>query len=392
MSKTPDAAMKLLTAVWGPASARVAEEVAEMTDLASAEGANEPIAPWDYRYYGEKVRKAKYDLDESEVKPYLQLSKLVEGMFWAANRLFGLSFTKLSDLPVYHPDVTVYEVTKDGQRVGLWYFDPFARAGKRSGAWMSEYRTQQRVDGDVTPIVSNNENYIPPAPGEPALISWTDAVTLFHEFGHGLHGLNSNVTYPSLAGTAVLRDFVELPSQLFEHWLPTREMLGKFAVHAETGEPMPQALVDKLLRAENFHQGFKTTEYLACAILDLKAHLKGAEAIDAATFEAEALEEIGMPHEIVLRHRLPHFLHMFSSEGYAAGYYNYIWADTLSADAAEAFAESSGGFYDKAVADRLLAEVLSVGNTLEPGEAYRRFRGRDAGIDALMRDRGFATA
>ena len=393
MAKTPDAAMNLLTAVWGPARARVNEEVAEMAELASSEGANEPIAPWDYRYYGEKVRKAKYDLDEGEVKPYLQLGKMLEGMFWAAGQLWGLEFQRLDDASVYHPDVSVYEATRGGERVGLWYFDPYARAGKRSGAWMSEYRTQQRVGGEaVTPIISNNENFIPPSPGESCLISWSDAVTLFHEFGHGLHGLNSNVTYPSLAGTAVLRDFVELPSQLFEHWLPTRELLARYAVHEKTGEPMPQALVEKLLRADTFHQGFKTVEYLSCALLDLKAHLKGDAPIDADEFEREGLAEIGMPPEMVLRHRLPHFSHMFSSEGYAAGYYNYIWADTLTADAAEAFAEAPDGFYDRDLAKRLLEEVLSIGNSVEPGEAYRRFRGHDAGIDALMRDRGFAPA
>ena len=393
MAKTPDAAMRLLTAVWGPARARVAEEVAEMQALAAEEGANEPIAPWDYRYYGEKVRKAKYDFDEAEVKPYLQLEKMIEGMFWAAGRLFGLEFQRVSDLPVYHPDVRVYEVSRGGQRVGLWYFDPYARAGKNSGAWMSEYRTQQRLGGvAVTPIISNNENYIPPSPGEPCLISWTDAVTLFHEFGHGLHGLNSNVTYPSLAGTAVLRDFVELPSQLFEHWLPTKDLLARFAVHYQSGAPMPASLLEKLDRAENFHQGFKTVEYLACALLDLKAHLKGEVAIDPGEFEREGLAEIGMPPEMVLRHRLPHFSHMFSSEAYAAGYYNYIWADTLSADAAEAFAEAPGGFYDPGLARRLLDDILSIGNSVDPGDAYRRFRGRDAGIDALMRDRGFAPA
>ncbi len=393
MAKTPEAAMQLLTAVWGPARSRVAEEVAEMADLASSQGSNAPIAPWDYRYWGEKVRKAKYDLDETEVKPYLQLSRMLEGMFWAAGELFGLSFEQVTDLPVCHPDVTVYEVTKAGQRVGLWYFDPYARAGKNSGAWMSEYRTQERLGGKATmPIISNNENFIPPKPGEPCLISWTDAVTLFHEFGHGLHGLNSNVTYPSLAGTAVLRDFVELPSQLFEHWLPTRELLARFATHYQTGEPMPEALVDKILRADTFHQGFKTVEYLSNALLDLKAHLQGDVPLDATAFEQTALEEIGMPPQIVLRHRLPHFSHMFSSEAYAAGYFNYIWADTLSADAAEAFAEAPGGFYDKDLAQRLLADVLSIGNSVDPGDAYRRFRGRDAGIDALMRDRGFAPA
>lgn len=256
---------------------------------------------------------------------------------------------------------------------------------------MNEYRTQQRLAG-VTPIVSNNANFIPGAPGEPVLISWTDAVTLFHEFGHGLHGLLSNVTYPSLAGTSVVRDFVELPSQLNEHWLATPELLSRFAVHHETGEPMPEALVAKVLDAENFRQGFNTTEYLACAILDLEAHLGADEAFDPREFEREALERLGMPREIVLRHRLPQFSHVFSSEGYASGYYNYIWADTLTADAAEAFAEAPGGFYDKALAGRLLREVLSVGNTVEAGEAFRQFRGREPTIDALMRDRGFAGA
>ncbi|MFI4935699.1 MAG: M3 family metallopeptidase [Caulobacterales bacterium] len=393
MSKTPEAALKLLTAVWGPARARVAEEVAEMEEIAAAQGSNAPIAPWDYRYYGEKVRKAKFDLDDDEVKPYLQLAKLIQGMFWAAGELFGLTFEEVNDLPVYHPDVTVYEVTRDGERVGLWYFDPFGRAGKSSGAWMNEYRTQQRLGGvAVTPIISNNENFVPPAAGESALISWTDAVTLFHEFGHGLHGLTSNATYPSLAGTAVLRDFVELPSQLFEHWLPTRELLARFAVHYQTGEAMPQSLVDKVLRADTFHQGFKTLEYLACTLVDLKAHLEGPRTIDPVSYEREALDQIGMPAQIVLRHRMPHFSHMFSSESYAAGYYNYIWADTLTADAAEAFASAPGGFYDKATAQRLQAEILSIGNTRDPGEAFRRFLGRDARIDALMRDRGFAPA
>ncbi len=391
MAKTPDAAMGLLRQVWTPAVARALEEVADLEEASAAEGSNEPIEAWDYRYYSEKVRKAKYDLSDDEVKPYLQLGKLREGMFWAAGRLFGLTFTQVRDLPVYHPDVDVFEITKDGQRVGLWYFDLYARPGKSSGAWMSEYRTQQRLAG-VTPIISNNSNFIPAAPGEPVLISWTDAVTLFHEFGHGLHGLTSNVTYPSLAGTSVLRDFVELPSQLNERWLPTPELLSRFAVHYETGEPMPDALTEKVLKAQTFRQGFNTVEYLACAILDLEAHLGADEALDARAFEREALERLGMPREIILRHRLPHFSHAFSGEGYAAGYYNYIWADTLTADAAEAFAEAPDGFYDKALAKKLLDEVLSVGNTVEPAEAYRRFRGRDHSLGPLLRSRGFEEA
>ncbi|MGA0602075.1 M3 family metallopeptidase [Caulobacter sp. KR2-114] len=391
MARTPDAAMELLRRVWTPAVARAGEEIAEMQPIAAAEGFNEPLEAWDYRHYAEKLRQAKYDLSDDAVKPYLQLGKLRDGMFWAAGELFGLAFTPVTDLPVYHPDVEVFEVTRGGDRVGLWYFDLYARPGKSSGAWMSEYRTQQRLAGD-TPIVSNNSNFIPAAPGQPVLISWTDAVTLFHEFGHGLHGLLSSVTYPSLAGTSVVRDFVELPSQLNERWLPTPELLSRFAVHHETGEPMPAALKDKLLAAQNFRQGFDTTEYLACAILDLEAHLGADEALDARDFEREALQRLGMPREIILRHRLPHFSHVFSGEGYASGYYNYIWADVLSADAAEAFAEAPGGFYDKALADRLLREVLSVGNTVEAAEAYRRFRGRDPAADALMRSRGFETA
>ena len=392
MAKTPDAAMQLLTEVWGPAKAQVAEEVAEMEALSRSEGSNAPIAPWDYRYWGEKVRKAKYDLDENEVKPYLQLPKMLEAMFWAAGQLFGLNFTPVSDLPLYHPDVQVFEVTRGGERVGLWYFDPYARAGKRSGAWMNEYRTQERLGGEATtPIVSNNENFIPPKPGEPCLISWTDAVTLFHEFGHGLHGLNSSVTYPSLAGTAVLRDFVELPSQLFEHWLPTRELLGRFAVHYQTGEPMPPALVDKVLKADTFHQGFKTVEYLSNALLDLKAHLKGDDArstpptSSAPRWRRSACRRrsccaTGCRTSPTCSRRRATRPATTTTSG----------PTRCRADAAEAFAEAPDGFYDKALAEKLLADVLSVGNTVEPGEAYRRFRGRDAGIDALMRDRGFA--
>jgi peptidyl-dipeptidase Dcp len=390
MAKTPDAALALLRRVWTPAVARAGEEIAEMRPIAAAEGLNEPLEAWDYRYYAEKLRQAKYDLSDDEVKPYLQLSKLRDGMFWAAGELFGLTFTPVSDLPVYHPDVEVFEVTRDGARVGLWYFDLYARPGKSSGAWMSEYRTQQALAG-VTPIISNNSNFTPAGPGQPVLISWNDAVTLFHEFGHGLHGLNSAVTYPSLAGTGVVRDFVELPSQLNERWLPTPQLLSRFAVHYRTGEPMPAALIDKVLAAQNFRQGFDTTEYLACAILDLEAHLGADTDLDARAFERTALEQLGMPREIILRHRLQHFSHVFSGEGYAAGYYNYIWADALSADAAEAFAEAPGGFYDKALADRLLSEVLSVGNTVEAAEAYRRFRGRDYDPEALMRSRGFRT-
>jgi peptidyl-dipeptidase Dcp len=391
MAKTPDAAMALLRQVWTPALARAREEIAQMQAILAAEGVAEPLEAWDYRYYAEKLRKATYDLSDDEVKPYLQLSKLREGLFWISSELFGLTFTRVHDLPVYHPDVEAFEVTREGERVGLWYFDLYARAGKSSGAWMSEYRTQQALAGN-TPIVSNNANFTPGGPGQPVLISWTDAVTLFHEFGHGLHGLNSAVTYPSLAGTSVVRDFVELPSQLNERWLPTPQLLSRFAVHYQTGEPMPAALTDKIAAAQNFRQGFNTVEYLACAILDLEAHLGADEALDPRAFERQELARLGMPRQIMLRHRLPHFSHVFSGEGYAAGYYNYIWADALSADAAEAFAAAPGGFYDKPLAHRLLSEILSVGNTVEAGEAYRRFRGRDYSVGALMRSRGFETA
>ena len=392
MAKTPEAAIALMMKVWDPAKARVAEQVAELRPIAEHHAPGATIEPWDYRYYAETLRKAKYDLDETEVKPYLQLENIREGMFWAAGRLFGLDFAEVHDLPVYHPDVRAFEVRRNRARIGLWYFDPYARPGKSSGAWMSEYRTQERFDGDTTPIVSNNANFVKPAPGDPVLIGWDDAVTLFHEFGHALHGLLSSVTYPSLAGTSVARDFVEFPSQLFERWLPTSELLERFALHHRTGEPMPAGLVAKIKRAHTFSKGFATVEYLASAIVDIRAHLAGDTPIDPCAFEAAILAEIGMPREVVMRHRLPNFGHIFSGEGYAAGYYDYIWADTLTADAAEAFAEAPGGFYDDAVAARLNDDIMSVGDTVDAAEAFRRFRGRDVTIDALMRDRGFPIA
>jgi peptidyl-dipeptidase Dcp len=390
MAKTPARAMELMEAVWKPAVARVKEEVADMQAVADKEGAKIRIEPWDYRYYAEKVRKAKYDLDANEVKPYLQLEKLREGMFWVAGELFGFSFTQVNDVPVFHPDVRVWEV-KDkasGRHVGLWYFDPYARPGKRSGAWMNAYRDQQRLRGEVTTIVSNNSNFVKGAPGEPVLISWEDASTLFHEFGHALHGLSSNVTYPSLAGTSVARDYVEFPSQLLEHWLSTPEVLNTYALHYQTGKPIPKALVQRIEKAATFNQGFATVEYLSSALIDMKLHLAGATPIDADAFERDTLASLGMPKEIVMRHRTPQFGHVFASDGYSAGYYSYLWSDTLTADAFEAFTAGKGA-YDRAVAERLRKHVFSVGNTLDPAEAYRGFRGRDAGIDALMRKRGF---
>jgi peptidyl-dipeptidase Dcp len=394
MAKTPERAMELMQAVWKPAVARVRQEVADMQAIADKEGAGIRIEPWDYRYYAEKVRKAKYDMDETELKPYLQLEKLREGMFWVAEQLFGLKFKPVSDVPVYHPDVKVWEVVdaKTGKHIGLWYFDPYAREGKRSGAWMSAYRNQEKMDEKpITAIVSNNSNFIKGRPDEPVLISWDDAKTLFHEFGHALHGLCSSVTYPSLSGTNVPRDYVEFPSQLLEHWLLTPEVLQRFAVHYKTGKPIPKELVEKIKRASTFNQGFATVEYLASALVDMKIHLVANEneKIDPDKFERKTLEELGMPREIVMRHRLPQFAHIFSGDDYSAGYYSYLWADVITADAYEAFTEA-GGPYNKKVAERLVKYVFSVGNTIDPAEGYRLFRRRDPKIEALMRKRGFS--
>ena len=393
MAKTPDAAIDLMLKVWTPAVARAHEEIADMQQTVDAENGGFEVAPWDYRYYAEKVRKARYDLDENEIKPYLQLENIQAAAFWVAGRLFSLSLAEMHDVPVYAPDVRTFEVRKHDRSVGVFYLDSWARPGKQSGAWMSEYRTQEKFRGDVTPIVSNNTNFVKPAPGDAVLISWDEAVTIFHEFGHALHALNSNVTYPSVSGTNVVRDFVEFPSQLFERWLPTHAVLSQFARHVETGEPMPDGLADRIKAAHTFNQGFSTVEYLASAIVDMKIHLAGAARIDPRAFERATLAEMGMPPQLVMRHRLPHFGHIFAGEGYAAGYYNYIWADTLVADAAEAFRDSPEGFFDRTTADRLHDDIMSVGNTIDAAEAFRRFRGRDATSEALMRDRGFpATA
>ena len=392
MAKTPDRAIALMEAVWKPAVARANEEVADMQAVADKEQAGFRIEPWDYRFYAEKVRKAKYDLDENEMKPYLMLEKLREGMFWVAGELFGFRFVAITDgsVPVYHPDVRVWEVQDaSGKHVGLWFFDPYARPGKNSGAWMNEYRRQSRVAGDVPVIVSNNANFVKGNPGEPVLISWDDATGMFHEFGHALHGLSSSVTYPSLAGTNVPRDYVEFPSQLLEHWLSTRAVLDRYAVHFQTGQPIPAELVQKIERSKTFNQGFATVEYLSAALVDMKLHLAGETSIDPRKFEKETLASLGMPKEIVMRHRTPQFQHVFSGDGYSAGYYSYLWSDTLSADAWEAFLDATGP-YDRAVARRLHDHVFSAGNTVDPADAYRAFRGRDPDIGALMRKRGFA--
>ena len=400
MARTPEAAIELMERVWTRAVARAREEIADLQALADADGAGLTIEPWDHRYYAEKVRKERFDLDFNEVTPYLRLEKLIEAMLWCSSELYGLVWTPIEPpdrIPVFHPDVRVWEVTRtDGGLVGLWYLDPYARQGKVSGAWMTEYRPQDALDGPTPTLVSNNSNFIKGAEGEPVLISWDDARTLFHEFGHALHGLLSDVVYPSQAGTAVPRDYVEFPSQINEHWLSTPEVLQRFCRHVETDEPMPAHLIERIERAGRFNQGFDTVEYLACALLDMELHrldvddlaaLEGG-GLDPSRFEREALERIGMPNEIPMRHRLPHFAHVFATDGYSAGYYSYLWADMLTADAAEAFEQAAGGYFDREVAERLQANVLSAGDTIDPADGYVAFRGRPADPDALLRKRG----
>lgn len=390
MAKEPQAAMDLMMAVWKPATEAVKKDVAEMQAIVDKEKGGFKIEPWDYRYYAEQVRKAKYDFDFDLVKPYLQLDNLRDGMFLAAGKLFNMKFKKVNGIPVFHKDMTVYEVTKNGKVVGLWYFDPFARTGKRSGAWMSGYREQSKIDGKpVITLVSNNSNFIPGKPGEPVLLSWDDARTMFHEFGHALHGLNSDVTYKSLSGTSTLRDFVEFPSQFYEHYLTTPEVLA--LLKNKQGKPLPKNLIAKINKTEHFNQGFSTVEYLSSAILDMKLHMVGDKKIDAKNFEKETLAEIGMPKEIVMRHRLPQFNHLFSDEAYAAGYYSYLWAEVLNHDAYGAFTEAKNP-YDKKTAKKLNDFVFSIGNTMDPADAFRKFRGRDPEVRALLKSRGFEPA
>lgn len=392
MAQKPQNTLDLMMSVWTPAVEKVHSDVAEMQKMVDAEGGKFKIAAWDYRYYSEKVRKAKYDLDQNDLKPYLQLEKLREGMFWVAGEIFHLGFKQVYNVPVFHPDVRVWEVynTTTNKVVGLWYFDPYARKGKRSGAWMNATREQSRVNGDVITIVSNNCNFIKGKEGEPILISWDDASTLFHEFGHALHGLNSNVTYPSLSGTNTPRDYVEFPSQVMERWLSTPEVLNKFALHYQTGKPMPMALVERNNKAATFNEAFSTVETIASALVDMKLHLLENPDIDPRKFEKETLDALHMPSEIVMRHRIPQFGHIFSDDAYAAGYYGYLWADAISADATEAFTETKDGLYNKEVAKKLYDNVFSIGNTVDPAIAYKKFRGRDVNTDALMRARGFA--
>ena len=394
MAKTTGAVERLLLEVWDPAKRKARGERAALEELAHADGLNEPLEPWDWRYYAGKVRRAQYDLDEAEVKPYFVLDNMVAAAFDTARHLFGLTFTARSDLPVYHSDVRVWEVRDQaGDHIGLFLHDNFARPGKRSGAWSSRYRDQQNLDGPVTPIVVNNNNFAKSdtAGGEPTLLSFDDAETLFHEFGHGLHALLSQVRYPSQSGTAVRRDFVEFPSQVFEHWMSAPENLRKFARHYQTGEPIPEALLARLLAARTFNEGFATVEYTASALIDLELHRDPhPENLDPDRFEREFLEEYEVPREIGLRHRPAHFQHLFAGGGYAAGYYAYLWAEVLDADGFAAFTEA-GNVFDPALAARL-KDIYTSGDTRDPMELYRAFRGRDPKIAALLRQRGLTEA
>ena len=388
MAKTPAAARQLLDEVWRRARAKAAAERDALHALIVKEGANFALAPHDWRYYAEKLRKAKFDLDEAEIKPYLQLDKMIEAAFETARKLFGLTFTQVA-VPLYHPDARAWEVTDaQGRHIALFIGDYFARSSKHSGAWMTSLRDQEKLSGDIRPIVLNVCNFSKPAAGEPALLSFDDARTLFHEFGHGLHGMLSNVTYPLLAGTAVPSDFVELPSQLYEHWLEVPQILERYALHARTGQPMPKALLNRLLATRTFNQGFATVEYTACALVDLDLHsLPEAAGLDVTEYERRDLERIVMPPEIVMRHRLPHFQHLFSGGGYAAGYYSYMWSEVLDADAFAAF-EERGDAFDPATAERLRDYIYSAGNLREPAKAYEAFRGRLPMVDALLKKRG----
>ena len=389
MAKTPASVRGLLSAVWEPAVKRAAGEREALQQRAQEEGGNFAIAPWDWRYYAEKERKALYDVDEASTRPYLTLDNVIAAAFETSTRLFGLRFKELPDAPRYHEDVRVWEVTdKRGTHVGLFLGDYFARPSKRSGAWMSSFRSQSKVAGEVSPIIVNVMNFAKGEEGQPSLLSLDDARTLFHEFGHGLHGLLSDVTYPSISGTAVTRDFVELPSQLYEHWLMVPEVLEKFAVHHETGKPMPPKLLSRIKKARNFNQGFSTIEYLASAFVDMELHAcEGDEEIDVGAFERDTLNRLGMPREIVMRHRIPHFLHIMG--GYAAGYYSYLWSEVMDADAFAAF-EETGNPFDAATAKKLHKFIYSGGNGRDPLEAYVAFRGRPPEIAGLLKKRGLA--
>jgi peptidyl-dipeptidase Dcp len=392
MAMTPPAARQLRDEVWGRARARAGREKDELQKLIVQEGGNFALASHDWRYYAEKLRKARYDLDEASVKPYLALDNMIAAAFDTATRLFGLKF-KPVDVPLYHPDARAWEVTdSDGNDVGLFIGDYFARTSKHSGAWMTSLRDQEKLRGNIRPIILNVCNFSKPAKGEPALLSFEDARTLFHEFGHALHGMLSDVTYPLLAGTSVSSDFVELPSQLYEHWLETPEILTKYARHYKSGEPMPQALLDKVLETRTFNQGFATVEYTACALVDLDVHAREqADTPDVIALERDSLARIHMPAEIAMRHRIPHFQHLFSGGGYAAAYYSYMWSEVLDADAFAAFKET-GDHFDPATAKKLRDYIYSAGNLRDPAEAYKAFRGRLPTVDALLKKRGLDEA
>ena len=388
MAKTPARAMDLMMRVWPAAVKRVNEEVADMAPFARREGVR-TVEPWDYRYFQEKVRKDKYDLSEDEIKPYFQLDNLVQGMFWSAGQLYGLQFKEnTGQVPVFHPDVRTFEVSREGKPVGLFYLDTYGREGKRSGAWMTTYRSRARLLGDDIVLASNNNNFNKGEPGKPVLVSLDDASTLFHEFGHAIHYLLVNVEYPSLGGAQ--RDFVEYPSQVNENWLLTRPVLDRFAKHYQTGQPMPQSLVNKIERSSAFGQGFATVEYLSSALVDMKLHQQANGVVDPDAFEKQTLAELGMPREMVMRHRLPQFGHLFSSDAYSAGYYSYLWSETMDADTWAAFQET-GDPFNKAVADRFRTVLLQTGNETDRAEAYRQFRGRDPDVTALLKRRNFPT-
>ena len=390
MAKSSTAVSDLLNAVWEPAKQTAAVERDKLQDLIETSGENFKVEPWDWRYYAEKVRSTEFDISETEIKPYFQLEKMIDAAFHTAQRLFGLEFKKVEDLKLYHPDVRAWEVTdSEGAHVGLFLGDYFARPSKRSGAWMSGFRTQENLNGPVRPIIINVMNFVKGGEGMPSLLSFDDARTLFHEFGHALHGLLSDVTYPRIAGTRVARDFVELPSQLFEHWLSQSEILKSYAVHYQTGEPISDALVDRILRARNFNQGFATVEYLASAIVDLEIHKRDSR-VDSEVLEIEneCLQNIDMPKEISMRHRLSHFSHLFSGPGYASGYYSYMWSEVMDADAFAAF-EESGDIFDPEIASRLKNHIYSSGSSEPPDLAYKHFRGRLPEIEPLLEKRGF---
>ncbi|MCR9145909.1 MAG: M3 family metallopeptidase [Rhodobacteraceae bacterium] len=384
MAKTPEAVRKLLLDVWEPAKAQAEADAATMTDMMQADGVNGPLEPWDWRYYAEKRRKAEHDLDEAGLKPYLQLDRMIEAAFACANRLFGLQFTPI-DVPLYHPDCRAWEVTREGRHVAVFIGDYFARGAKRSGAWCSAMRGQAKFPDAQGPVVINVCNF---AKGDPALLSYDDARTLFHEFGHALHQMLSDVTYESMSGTSVARDFVELPSQLYEHWLEVPEVLAEFATHVDTGEPMPQDMLDKVLGAANFDMGFQTVEYVASALVDLEFH-DGAPPADAMAKQAELLQGLDMPRAIVMRHATPHFAHVFSGDGYSSGYYSYMWSEVMDADAFASF-EEAGGAFDATRARALEENILSRGGTQEARDLYLAFRGKMPGVEALLKGRGLA--